>query len=225
VAVFSLQTIWTIQPKSCLSRRSGRVRCASAIENLIVRSDDGSGGTSSTPTSQSSASLVWEHVAFPGLCLRIDSLPHQRRSSTRPIAFASRSALADRCPLTSFPASVLPSRAMAPSWIGRGLRSIPTISIRAFPYTWPTMRSPGAGSFCVDHALVFARWAGGAPGAFGPERVVFDGTTVRSFSASDDDEILISAATVRGLGSYPAVLSHLAAAELEIPPLRIDGSV
>ena len=78
-------------------------------------------------------------------------------------------------------------------------------------------------TFCVDHALVFARWAGGAPGAFGPERVVFDGTTVRRFSASDDDEILISAETVRGLGSYAAVLSHLAAAELEIPPFRIDG--
>ncbi len=72
-------------------------------------------------------------------------------------------------------------------------------------------------TFCVDHALVFARWAGGAPGAFGPERVVFDGTTVRRFSASDDDEILISAETVRGLGSYAAVLSHLAAAELEVP--------
>lgn len=79
-------------------------------------------------------------------------------------------------------------------------------------------------TFCVDHALVFARWAGGASGAFGPERVVFDGTTVRSFSASDDDEILISAETVRRLGSYAAVLSHLAAAELEIPLFRIDGA-
>ncbi|MEG8221805.1 hypothetical protein OSJ57_14380 [Sphingomonas sp. HH69] len=54
--------------------------------------------------------------------------------------------------------------------------------------------------------------------------MVFDGTTVRSFSASDDDDILISAATVRRLGSYAAVLSHLAAAELEIPPFRIDGA-
>src|SRR3546814_14783273 len=37
-------------------------------------------------------------------------------------------------------------------------------------------------TFCVDHALVFARWAGGASGAFGTARVVFDGTTVRSSS-------------------------------------------
>lgn len=79
-------------------------------------------------------------------------------------------------------------------------------------------------AFCVDHGLLFARWAGGAPGGFGPERVVFDGTTVRSFATSDDDEILVSDETVRGLGSYAAVMSHLAAAELEIPPFRIDGS-
>lgn len=78
--------------------------------------------------------------------------------------------------------------------------------------------------FCVDHGLVFARWAGGAPGALGPERVVFDGTSVRCFAASGDDEVMISAETVRGLGSYAADLSHLAAAEFEIPPLRVNGS-
>src|SRR3546814_1099140 len=31
-------------------------------------------------------------------------------------------------------------------------------------------------TLCVEHALVFARWAGGASVAIGPERVVFDGT-------------------------------------------------
>lgn len=79
-------------------------------------------------------------------------------------------------------------------------------------------------SFCVDHHLLFARWAGGASGSFGPERAVFDGTRVRSFAASDDDEILISAETVRDLGSFAAVLAHHAAAELEIPPLRLSSS-
>jgi hypothetical protein len=78
-------------------------------------------------------------------------------------------------------------------------------------------------TFCVDHHLVFSRWAGGAAGAFGPERVVFDGTTARSFTASDEDEILVSAETVRRLGSYAAVLAHITAAELEIPPLRVEG--
>lgn len=78
--------------------------------------------------------------------------------------------------------------------------------------------------FCaaIESDGAFTDWEGTA---FGPERVVFDGTTIRSFSASDDDEILISAETVRGLGSYAAVLSHLAAAELEIPPFRICGSI
>ena len=78
--------------------------------------------------------------------------------------------------------------------------------------------------FCVEHHLLFARWACGAPGSFGPERVVFDGARVRSFAASDDDEILISAETVRGLGSFAAVMAHLAAAQLEMPPLRMGGS-
>lgn len=98
--------------------RPGRVSCASVIERLIGRSDDRLGGTSSTPAAQSSISLVWEHVAFPRLGLRIDPLPHQRRSSTRPIALLSRPASADRCHLTSFPVSALPSRAMVLHGLG-----------------------------------------------------------------------------------------------------------
>jgi len=75
----------------------------------------------------------------------------------------------------------------------------------------------------VGHGLLFARWAGGAPGAVGPERLVFDGSTVRCFAASGDDEMLISLHTVLEFGSYPAVLAHFASTELVIPPLRIDG--
>ncbi len=77
-------------------------------------------------------------------------------------------------------------------------------------------------AFCVDHGLVFARWSGGAAGAFGPERVVFDGKSVSSYASSDDDEILVSADTLRGLGNYPAVMSHIAAAEFVVPALRIE---
>lgn len=47
---------------------------------------------------------------------------------------------------------------------------------------------------------------------------------VRSFAASDDDEFLISAETVRGLGSFAAVMAHFVAAELERSRLRMDGS-
>jgi hypothetical protein len=47
--------------------------------------------------------------------------------------------------------------------------------------------------FCADHGLLFARWAGGASGSFGAERVVFDGMELQSFAASEDDQILISA--------------------------------
>jgi hypothetical protein len=79
-------------------------------------------------------------------------------------------------------------------------------------------------AFCVDHGLIFARWAGAASGSFGPERVVHDGSISRGFTASDDDEILICADAVRDLGSYVAVMAHFAAAELKIPPFQLDGS-
>lgn len=79
-------------------------------------------------------------------------------------------------------------------------------------------------AFCVEHRLVYARWAGGAPGAFGPERTVFDGAQVRTFAASDDDEVVVAASEVRSLGSYEAVLAYLAAAEAEIPAFTIDCS-
>jgi hypothetical protein len=141
----------------------------------------------------------------------------------------SRSASADRCPLTSFPfCAAVESDGAFTDWEGTAFdpddldTSVP-LYLADHEVAWG--RFDAIETFCVDHGLVFARRAGGAPGAFGPERVVFDGTTVRRFSASDDDEILIPVETVRGLGSYAAVLSHLAAAELEIPPFRIDGRV
>ena len=61
-------------------------------------------------------------------------------------------------------------------------------------------------------------------GASASKRAVVDSTRVRSYAVSDDDEIQISAETVRGLGSLAAVMAHFAAAGLEMPLLRMDGS-
>lgn len=98
-----------------------------------------------------------------------------------------------------------------------------TVPLYLADHEVPWGRFEAIEAFCVEHHLLFSRWAGGAAGAFGPERVVFDGTTVRCFIASDDDEILVSAETIHRLGSYAAVLAHIAAAELEIPPFRVEG--
>ncbi|MEB0303404.1 hypothetical protein QN348_21200, partial [Mucilaginibacter sp. 5C4] len=75
-------------------------------------------------------------------------------------------------------------------------------------------------AFCQRQGLVYARWSGGAPGSFGPERVVCDGSgSVQHFAASDDDEVMISAELVRSLGSLAAITAYFDKAERVIPPL------
>ena len=76
--------------------------------------------------------------------------------------------------------------------------------------------------FCVERGLPFSRWAGSSPGAFEPERVVFDGTgETRCFAASDEDVLVASLATLRELGSMAAIEAYFAAGDLTPPPLDI----
>lgn len=78
--------------------------------------------------------------------------------------------------------------------------------------------------FAQRAGLVYARWSGGASGSFGPERVVFSGAGApEHFSASDDDEVMLSASDIRQLGSRAAILASLERAELVIPPLSVRG--
>lgn len=78
--------------------------------------------------------------------------------------------------------------------------------------------------FARRSGLVYARWSGGASGSFGPERVVFSGTgEPEHFSASDDDEVMLSASDIRQLGTHAAILARLERAELAIPPLIVRG--
>ena len=77
-------------------------------------------------------------------------------------------------------------------------------------------------AFCVRHCLIFTRWSGGFPGAFGAERVVFDGLgRVTCFAATDDDVVMISRETIDLLGSMDAIRHHLDRADLTVPPLRV----
>lgn len=75
--------------------------------------------------------------------------------------------------------------------------------------------------FCCDNGLVFARWAGGCAGSFGPERVVFDGVNETTFAVTDDDEVMISRDDVRRLATMEAIETHFAEADLTVPPLVI----
>jgi hypothetical protein len=79
--------------------------------------------------------------------------------------------------------------------------------------------------FCRNNQLIFARWAGGCPGSFGPERVVFDGMDETTFAVTDDDEVMISREDVRRLGSIASIETYFAAADLAVPPLVIVDDI
>ncbi|PNQ04032.1 hypothetical protein [Sphingobium sp. SA916] len=78
-------------------------------------------------------------------------------------------------------------------------------------------------TFCQAHSLPFARWSGSCRNSFGPERVVYDGTSdPRHFLATDDDEILFSIEDIRRLGTIDAIEAHYAFAHMIVGPLTID---
>ncbi|MDB5580816.1 MAG: hypothetical protein JWR80_5992 [Bradyrhizobium sp.] len=77
-------------------------------------------------------------------------------------------------------------------------------------------------AFCVIHRLPFARWSGSYPGSFEAERVIFDGASdPRYYTVTENDVVVVTAAEVRSLGSFDAVLGYLASADPELPPLII----
>ena len=78
--------------------------------------------------------------------------------------------------------------------------------------------------WCAENRLAFARWSGAYGGEWSAERVVFTGEGVpRSYTADEDDHVVICRATIEKLGSFEAVLAHFDAADVPIPPLAIEG--
>jgi len=76
--------------------------------------------------------------------------------------------------------------------------------------------------FCIEHHLPFVRWCGSYAGAWNAERLVYDGTNEPiSFTATDDDLVVISHAEARSLGSLAAIEAHFASAQFAVPPLTI----
>ncbi|TGX49044.1 hypothetical protein E5A73_19545 [Sphingomonas gei] len=79
-------------------------------------------------------------------------------------------------------------------------------------------------SWCAQNRLPFARWSGGYAGQWGPERVVFRGEgTSTSYTATEDDEIVVAREKIEQLGSLEAVLAHFDAADFAVPPLAVEG--
>ena len=79
--------------------------------------------------------------------------------------------------------------------------------------------------FCCSNDLPFVRWSGGASGVFSPEIVLWTGEGPRqSFTADEDENIVLNANEARELGSYEAILQHFADGEYEPPPFRVSAT-
>ena len=80
----------------------------------------------------------------------------------------------------------------------------------------------GLEDFCRKHGLAFVRTSGSCPGAWGPERVVFEGEgDPRHYALYEDDRVVIDRATLAALGSIDAAMAFFAAAEFAPPPLIV----
>lgn len=78
--------------------------------------------------------------------------------------------------------------------------------------------------FCIEHGLPFIRWAGGYPGEWSPERLIFRGSgEPDSYMVDESDRVVIDRHMVVELGSVEAALGYFEAAEFEIPPLLVEG--
>lgn len=76
--------------------------------------------------------------------------------------------------------------------------------------------------FCIEQGLFFARWSGASHGQRGAQRRVFSGSgEPLSYTADEDDCILIDRSTAERLGSIEAIFARFDAADFAIPALVI----
>lgn len=76
--------------------------------------------------------------------------------------------------------------------------------------------------FAAEHGLAFVRSSGSCAGAFGPERVVFDGLNPRrDYDLTEYDMVVLGVDQLRRLGTIEAAEAWFAAAEFAPPALEI----
>lgn len=82
----------------------------------------------------------------------------------------------------------------------------------------------GLEAFCVEHKLPFLRWAGGYPGEWSPERLVFRGAgQPDSYTVDEGDNVVLNRQMIVELGTIDAALGYFDAAEYDVPPLVVEG--
>lgn len=79
-------------------------------------------------------------------------------------------------------------------------------------------------AFCIENKLPFVRWAGGYPGEWSPERLIFRGEDAAdSYMVDESDNVVIDRRTMVELGSVDAALEYFDAAEFDVPPFIVAG--
>ena len=98
--------------------------------------------------------------------------------------------------------------------------------LRLYAHEIPNGELDDVEDFCCSNGLPFVRSSGGASGAFGPEIVVWTGEGPRqSFTADEDENIVLNANEARELGSYEAISQHFADGQYEPPAFRISATL
>lgn len=125
-------------------------------------------------------------------------------------------------------ADAIASEGLSTEWAGEPFTSDQHTEgepLRLFAHEVAWGRFEELEAWCVEHRLPFARWSGAYSGEWGADRVVFTGEGEPiSYSADEDDRVVIHRDTIERLGSLEAVLAHFDAADAPVPPLMIiDG--
>ena len=96
--------------------------------------------------------------------------------------------------------------------------------LQLYAHEVPWGRFEALEAWCVAHALPFARWAGGYGREWTAERVVFTGNgEPTSYTADENDRIMIERHTVERLGSVEAITAYFDAADASVPALVVEG--
>lgn len=94
-----------------------------------------------------------------------------------------------------------------------------SLTLMAHEVSWGRFEELEA--YCQAEHLPFVRWSGAYAGQWGAERVVFTGAGEPvSFTADEEDCILVDGETIERLGTMDAIRAHFAAADFTVPALR-----
>ncbi len=98
----------------------------------------------------------------------------------------------------------------------------PDQPLRLYAYEVAWGRFEALEQYCCNEQIAYQRWSGGCPGAFGAERIVFDGKSGPfNFTVDEDDRLVLHAQTIGQLGSMRAIRRYIAEADIEIPAFAV----